>query len=421
MSNRAMHNNLPLMLNPPKNEDEIARTLGLNARKGRPFIFSPSFLSGCAILTLAGICYSLQAFWKTRPQSFETIPVKRGDLTLNVKATGTLHPVNTVEVGAEISGRLERVLADFNSRVRKGDTLAEIDTKQLRAQVERSEAGLESAEAGLKQAQATLLEATQNARRVERLAGSKLISEQDLDAARATLARAEAGVASAKSQVTVARASLNADRTNLEKAVIRSPIDGVVLARKVEPGQTVAATFQTPILFKLAEDLTRMKLIVNIDEADVGMVRESQQALFVVDAHPDRSFTARITSVRNDPVTIQGVVSYEAVLTVDNSGALLRPGMTANATIRTESRTNVLLVSNSALRFLPPGEISATSEQNDLENMESSHGKVWLLRNQKPVALLIRKGLTDGRFTEVLGSEIAEGSELLVALQFGSR
>jgi HlyD family secretion protein len=333
---------------------------------------------------------------------------KRGDLTVIVTATGTLQPVNTVEVGAEISGRLERVAVDFNARVKRGETLAEIDTKQLLAQVERSEAGLEAAEAGLKQAQATLLEANQKAKRIEQLASFKLISDQELEAVRATLARAEAGVASAKAQVTVSRALLNADRTNLEKAVIRSPIDGVVLARKVEPGQTVAATFQTPILFKLAEDLTRMKLIVNVDEADVGVVREAQSATFRVDAYPDRQFAARITSVRNEPLTVQGVVSYEAVLTVDNSEELLRPGMTATSRIRTETRTNALLVPNAALRFVPPGATTPALPEAAMAGREAAPSYVWILRD--------KKGLTDGRSTVVLSGEVEVGLNLLVDL-----
>lgn len=402
------------MLTPPQNDAEVAETLGLNAKPKRFFPRSAGALTLYAVFALVGGYYYWQSQLRSRTPLFESSPARRGDLTVIVSATGTLQPVNTVDVGAEISGRLERVLVDFNVRVKKGDTLAEIDTRQLRAQVERSAAGLEAAEAGLKQAQATLLEAKQNMTRIEQLAGSKLISQQELDAARATSARAEAGVASAQAQVTVSRAGLNSDRTNLEKAVIRAPIDGVVLARKVEPGQTVAATFQTPILFKLAEDLTRMKLIVNVDEADVGGVRESQAATFRVDAYPDREFSARLTSVRNEPLTIQGVVSYEAVLTVDNTEGLLRPGMTANSTIRTEARTNVLLVPNTALRFVPPGATLPTLPDAATGVRENAPNYVWILRDKIPVPVRVKKGLTDGRSTEVVSGEIAVGAMLLV-------
>lgn len=402
------------MLTPPQNDAEVAETLGLNAKPKRFFPRSAGALALYAVFALGGGYFYWQSQLRNRNPLFEFSPARRGDLTVVVSATGTLQPVNTVEVGAEISGRLERVPVDFNDHVKKGETLAEIDTKQLRAQVERSAAGLEAAEAGLKQAQATLLEANQNMTRIEQLAVSKLISQQELDAARATLARAEAGVASARAQVTVSRAGLNADRTNLEKAVIRSPIDGVVLARKVEPGQTVAATFQTPILFKLAEDLTRMKLIVNVDEADVGGVRESQAATFRVDAYPDRVFSARIASVRNEPLTVQGVVSYEAVLTVDNTEGLLRPGMTATSTIRTETRSNVLLAPNTALRFVPPGATLPAPPETATGVRENMPSYVWILRGKTPAPLRVKKGLTDGRSTELLSGEVAVGLPLLV-------
>ena len=401
------------MLKTSQSDAEVAQTLGLGERQKRPLLWRPGFLVLCALLAL-GAGYSYWRGLRARTPRFEMTQTKRGNLSVIVTATGTLQPVNTVEVGAEISGRIERVAADFNARVKKGEPLAEIDTKQLRSQVERSEASLEVAEAGLKQAQATLLEARQNANRAEQLAGSKLISEQELGGARATLARSDASVASAKAQVTVSRALVNGDRTNLEKAVIRSPIDGVVLARKVEPGQTVAATFQTPILFKLAEDLTRMKLIVNVDEADVGVVKEAQSATFSVDAYPDREFSARITSLRNEPQTVQGVVSYEAVLTVDNSDELLRPGMTATATISTATRTNALLVANAALRFTPPGATVPVPPETVVSGREAPPSYVWILRDTKPVAVPVKKGLTDGRFTEVLSGKIEAGLDLLV-------
>ncbi len=398
----------------PQSDVEVTQTLGLGERPKRLLVLRPGFLVLCALLALGGGYFYWQRILRARTPRFEMARAKRGNLAVIVTATGTLQPVNTVEVGAEISGRIERVAADFNARVKKGETLAEIDTKQLRAQVERSEASLEVAEAGLKQAEATLLEARQNATRTEQLAGARLISEQELGAARATLARADASVASAKAQVTMSRALLNGDRTNLDKAVIRSPIDGVVLARKVEPGQTVAATFQTPILFKLAEDLTRMKLIVNVDEADVGVVKEAQSATFSVDAYPEREFSARIASLRNEPQTVQGVVSYEAVLTVDNSDEWLRPGMTATATISTATRTNALLVANAALRFTPPGVTLPTPPEAALSGREALPSYVWILIETKPLAVPVKKGLTDGRFTEILSGKIEPGLDLLV-------
>lgn len=408
--------NEPDRLEVPEPNAEIVRTLGLDkpgrrAGRGRPFL-----VAGCILAAVAAGWAYRHFLGHSRTPKFQIAQAKRGDLTVVVTATGTLQPLNTVEVGAEISGLVQKVSADFNSRVKKGDTLAEIDTRQLRAQVQRSSAASEAAEAGLKQAEATLLEARQNARRAEQLASSKLISDQDLEAARATLARGEANVASAKAQVTVSRASLNADQTSLEKTVIRSPIDGIVLARKVEPGQTVAAAFQTPILFKMAENLDRMKLIVNIDEADVGSVRETQAASFRVDAYPDRQFAAQVTSLRNEPLTVQGVVSYEAVLIVDNAEGLLRPGMTATATIRTDTRTNVLLVPNAALRFVPPGATPPAPTEAELSGREAPASYAWTLRANTPAALRVNKGLSDGRSTEVLSGEVQAGTEVLVDL-----
>jgi HlyD family secretion protein len=408
-----MENALNMLVAQPK-EAEITQTLGLTAKPKGPFFLRPGVLAVGVVLALSGGYYYWHKLGAARTPQFVTAEAKRGNLTVLVTATGTLQPVNTVEVGAEISGLVQKVEADFNARVKTGEPLAEIDTRQLRAQVERSEASLEAAEAALKQAEATLLEARQTARRAEQLAASKLIPEQDLDAARAALARADAGVASAKAQVTVSRAMLNGDRTNLEKAVIRSPINGIVLARKVEPGQTVAASFQTPVLFKLAENLSRMKLIVNVDEADVGVVKEGQSATFRVDAYSDREFTARVASLRNEPQTVQGVVSYEAVLVVDNSEELLRPGMTATATIQTDTRTDVLLVPNAALRFVPPGVTPPSPSEATLTGRELAPSFAWTLKGSKPVAISVKKGLTDGRSTEVLSSQLQPGTTVLV-------
>ena len=403
----------------PAPRPDIARTLGVVAVPKRS-AKAKRVLFALPVLALMGV----GALWlsaKARPASprYETAVVTRGDLNVVVTAIGTLQPVNTVEVGAEISGRVEQVLVDFNTTIRRGDALAEIDPRQLRAQVQRSEASLEAAEAALQQARATLLEARQNATRAEELAAATLVSTQELDAARATLERAGASVASANAQVAVSRESLNAERANLEKAIIRSPIDGVVLARKVEPGQTVAASFQTPVLFKLAEDLSRMKLLVNVDEADMGAVREGQPAMFTVDAFPHREFPARIVSLRNEPQTVQGVVSYEAVLSVDNADGLLRPGMTATATITVESRRDALLVPNAALRFIPPG----TAPSPELAGSGAKPGEVsdqvWVLREGRPAPVRLKKGVSDGRFSEVLDGEVAPGLPLVVDLAQG--
>ena len=363
---------------------------------------------------------------------YVTEEARRGDITVTVTATGTLEPVTQVEVGIEVSGTIETVKADFNDRVKKGELLAMLDTEKLEAQAQQSEAALELARAKLVEAQATVLEKTSDldrVRRVRELTGGKVPSLQDLDSAEATVKRALAGEANARAQISEAEARLGVDRTNLEKAAIRSPIDGIVLKRQIEPGQTVAASLQTPVLFILAENLTQMELHVAVDEADVGQVREGQRAAFTVDAYPDRTFPAVITEARYSPQTVEGVVTYETVMSVDNSDLSLRPGMTATAEIIVNELKDVVLVPNAALRFTPPDE-QAQEKRGFMESLlpgprrravkrqagadKNAGQRVWTLREGAPVALPVRTGATDGRMTELVSGEVEPGVELLV-------
>jgi HlyD family secretion protein len=326
-----------------------------------------------------------------------------------------------VEVGIEVSGTIKTVEVDYNDQVKVGQVLARLDTSKLEAQALQSEASLESARASVQEAEAQLARLN----RVHELSDGKMPSQSDLDTAKATLARA-------KASVTQWQATLDVNRTDLSKAVIHSPINGVVLTRSVEPGQTVAAAFQAPVLFTLAEDLRQMELQVDIDEADVGQVRESQEATFTVDAYPDRTFPARITQVRYGSQTVEGVVTYKTVLTVDNSNLLLRPGMTATAVITVEKKDNVLLVPNAALRFTPPPTQTASkssggslvgallprppkSESTPKEdtNGKSKEQRAWTLRNGQLTAIAVTKGVTDGVMTEITGGAVETGMELI--------
>jgi len=311
--------------------------------------------------------------------------------------------------------------------------LAMLDTQKLEAQVLQSEALLKAAEAKVLEGQATVAETDRELKRAADLQPKRAMSEHDLVAAQAAFKRAEAALANAKAQVAVARATLEFDRTNLSKAVIRSPINGVVLERKVEPGQTVAAAMQTPVLFTLAEDLTQMELHVDVDEADVGQVARGQSATFTVDAYPDRHFQARITEVRYASKTVDGVVTYEAVLSVDNSQLLLRPGMTATADITVRKLDDALLVPNAALRFAPPAlaEAQPASDRRgflsrlvphppspparptETAGAKQQQQKVWTLRDQQLVAIPITVGATDGRMTEVVAGEIQPGLQVV--------
>jgi len=372
---------------------------------------------------------------------YQTSPAETGDLTVTVTATGTLEPLTQVQVGTEVSGTVEQVLVDFNDRVKVGQVLLRLDTAKLGAQALQSEAALKAAQARLLQAQATVKEAQASYTRLEQvreLSGGKVPSQQDMTQAEATLDRARAAAGSAEADIAEARARVSVDNTNLQKAVIRSPIDGIVLARKVEPGQTVAASLQTPVLFDLAENLTQMELHVAVDEADVGQVKEGQEATFTVDAYADRTFPAIISEVRFSPKTVDGVVTYETLLTVDNADLALRPGMTATAEVTVDRRTDALLIPNAALRFSPQNAGAQKDDRSFVTRVlmpfrrpqreRRSNGEgdlpqnVWVLKDGQPAMVRIKVGATDGRVTEVVAGDLAPGAPLVVdALATGKK
>lgn len=364
---------------------------------------------------------------------WETEAVSRGNLIVTVSATGTLEPTNQVDVGSELSGLVEAVLVDENDRVTAGQVLARLDVSKLVAQRTRSQATLASAEAKVLQANATTKEARaslERLRAVSRLSGGKVPSKAEMETAEATLARAVADAAAARAAVSETRAALSSDETNLEKASIRSPIDGVVLSRDVEPGQTVAASFETPVLFTLAEDLSQMELQVDVDEADVGQVKEGQSATFTVDAYPGRKYPARITRVGLGSQTTDGVVSYETILSVDNADLSLRPGMTATADIVTSTREHVLLVPSGALRFSPPAadERRETPGRGIVGSLlprppapatkpatpARDGQRVWVVRDGEAAPVDVTIGVTDGRHTEIVDGSLAPGMQVVV-------
>jgi len=359
--------------------------------------------------------------------------VTAGTLVVKVSATGNLQPTNQVDVGSELSGIVDQVFVDDNDEVKKGQVLARLDLSKLQDAVAKSRASLVAAEAQVLQAQATVAEARAALSRfqqVSQLSGGKVPSKSEMDVAEANLKRAEANVASARASVTQARATLQSDETNLGKANIRSPINGVVLARQIEPGQTVAASFQAPVLFKLAEDLAKMELQVDIDEADVGQVKAGQKATFNVDAWPGRQYDAVITRVGYGSQEKEGVISYLAVLEVGNEDLSLRPGMTGTAEITTLIRENALLVPNAALRF-SPATTDTTQKKSSSSVMSalmprpprqarkvqttanSGTQRVWLLQDGQPFAIDVKAGATNGRVTEITGGELKAGMEVI--------
>lgn len=382
------------------------------------------------------------AIWKQRSApaqatQYQTQKVERGDLRVSVTATGTLKARSTVEVGAEITGRVLQVHVNFNDKVTRGQILAEIDTETYQARVEEARAQLTAANAGLQDARATANEAKLKLERGKPMVAQGVLSQQDFEALEAGYERAKSAIVSRGAQVTLAQASLKVAQTNLSKAVIRSPIDGVVLNRAVEPGQTVTSGLQTPVLFVLAADLGELQLNVQVDEADVGSVREGQQATFTVDAYAKQTFSSKVLAVKNMPTTGTTVVTYEAWLSVDNEKRLLRPGMTATATIVVDERKNVLLVPNAALRFNPNrrrdtanqqkqgvsvDQFLPTSRRPRNQNKRAPDGSeggqrkptLWLPTGGDPKRVTVEAGATDGIRTEVTSSEINEEAEVIV-------
>jgi HlyD family secretion protein len=409
--------------------------LGLDKVSTRRRFGRKTLAWGGAVLALALGAYLL--FFNSSPaprQNLVAEPATRGNLTVLVTATGSVQPTRKVDVSSELSGVVRYVHVDYNSAVKIGDLLAELDTDKLRATAESSRAKLASARAKVLEAEATVGEKQRDYERKRTLAAREATSQQDLDAARAAYDRAVASLTSTRADVSVAEAQLNLDTTNLAKARITSPIDGVVLKRNVDPGQTVASSFQAPVLFSLAEDLKKMEIQVDVDEADVGNVAEGQTASFSVDAYPSRRFPAQIRMLRFGSEVVQGVVTYKAVLTVDNSHLLLRPGMTATATITVKQVTDALLVPNAALRFTP-AEVAVKDKRTFLQRImpgpprmrrtpsaieaKGPDRTVWVLRNGTPTAVAVTVGASDGKMTEVTGGDLKPGERVIVDARSG--
>ena len=408
----------------------------------------PSLWIGLAVLALAagGVWYWLGQKQDAAAPRYVTEAARRGDLTLTVTANGKLQATRTVNIGSELSGTVRRVLVDVNDRVKKGGVLVELDTAKLIAQVARSRASLAATQARLAQTIATVKESEAGLARlkeVSRLSGGKVLSAAELDAATAALARARADENSARANVEDAKAALSTDETNLSKASIRSPIDGVVLSRSVEPGNAVAAALQAVTLMSLAEDLTHLLVEVSVDEADVGAVQVGQKASFTVSAYPQRRYPATVSRVAYGSTLTENVVTYATRLEVDNSDLSLRPGMTVSATITAADRHGVLLVPNPALRFSPStagggGAARASSSGGIVSRLlprpprddttkaarpdagSAGARQVWVLRDGAPQPVSVTTGISDGKTTEITGGELQPGMAVIVDQLAGS-
>ncbi|MCC6918115.1 MAG: efflux RND transporter periplasmic adaptor subunit [Alphaproteobacteria bacterium] len=404
----------------------IEETLGVGRKKRSPW--RRRLIWGGIVLAVLLVGYFFLASGGD-DAAYKTEAVKRGPLSVKVTATGTLQPIDQVEVGAEVSGRVVDVKVDFNTLVKKNDILAQIDTTQLEARRVQTEAQLAAAKAGVREAEASLSDARRRLDRLSDLRKSRTVSQQDLDTAQANYERALASLEVAKAQVALQEAALKVAVSDIDKAIIRAPIDGIVLYRSIEPGQTVAASFETPVLFTLASDIKKLELLADIDEADVGQVQEGQTATFTVDAFPNRTFDAQIRSLRNAPkkdsgvaaaAASAGVVIYQGELTVNNEAGLLKPGMTATAEITVKTVESALLVPNAALRFVPDVVAMREATQAQPEPAgprDPSAGRVFVDEGgAEPVEKKLKIGVTDGAFTEVLSGELAEGDMVLTDL-----
>ncbi len=416
-----------------KKSKEIVNTLGLDAsttsRKARKRWW-------VLVLIVIAVLFLAVVSLKRKPEQtvkYRTEEVTRGDLSVIVSATGNLAPTNKVDVGCELSGIVKSVEVDYNAHVKVGQPLARLDDTKFEAAVMESKAAMASAQARLKQSEATFQLKEQNLKRLKQahqLSGGKAPSLGELELAEADVQRSKADVTAAQAAIEQAQARLKMDQSNLSKTVIYSPINGIVLKRAVDPGQTVAAQLQTPILITLAEDLPKMELQVDVDEADVGLVQEGQTATFSVEAYPGRVFTATIAQLRYGSQITNGVVTYTTMLNVDNPDLVLRPGMTATAKIVAKHINDALLVPNAALRFTPqmdgtsggrglfgilmkrskPEEESGQSEKR----WKIGQGKVWVLKDGQPEAIGVDPGATDGAQTVVKDTDLQPGMQVIV-------
>jgi len=391
------------------------------------------------IAVVAAIGVGSIAYSRARSTSKEAVPitaaVTRGDVVEKVNATGTLQPVTTVQVGTQVSGTIKALYADFNSEVRKGQVIAELEPSLFQTQVEQARATMTKLQADADRAQVDVEDTQTKLRRAQELFDQKLIARTDLETAQASAAQSQAALKSAQAQITQARAALNQVQVNLNNTIIKAPIDGVVISRNVDVGQTVAASMQAPTLFVLAQDLTRMQVSASVDESDIGQIATGQKVSFRVDAYPADAFTGTVSQVRLNPTTEQNVVSYTTMIDVPNPEMKLKPGMTANVTIQIAGSENVLRVPNSALRFRPTttgtrdsgfgiretaSGTAATSGQSGarraVTNANQSGGRVWTIRSGALEPVRIRTGVSDGAMTAVVEGDLKEGDQVVTGI-----
>lgn len=383
---------------------------------------SKKFRFAAALLVIVAAAGGGGWWWLNREPAiqYKSVPVVRTTLQSTIQATGTLNPVETVDVGTQISGTIEALYFDYNSEVKAGQLIALMDSATQEADVAQGEASLASAKAEVLNAQAALTVAEKNLRRTRELAEHDLVAKADVDADTSTWLQAKANLASAEARVKQQSASLERSKINLGYTKIYSPVDGVIVAKNVEEGQTVAASYQTPSIAEIARDLTQMQVEVNVDEADIGGVHEGQPAEFTVDTFPRDSFTGSVSQVRLSPTTENNIVTYTVIVKVDNPDGKLLPGMTANVSLILDKRDDILVVPNSAFRFKPVTgqsvEVGPPGPGRKSNIAAVTAPAVYLLGDKdKPVKAEVERGITDGQNTEVV-SGLEEGQRVITGV-----
>jgi HlyD family secretion protein len=395
--------------------DTIKETLGIGKNKKRRYK-KYIWISSLILLIAGAVFWYMTKEAKNEKLNYQTTTLEKKTITTTVSATGNMEPTNTVDVGIEVSGTISEVFVDYNERLSKGQLMARLDTVKLSSKVTSYRAALAKLEANIAEASATLNKAQNEWKRVEKMVqatNGNYPSKQEVDSALAAYELAQASLQAAKAGRDQASAELKAAQDDLKKAAVVSPINGVVLDRKIEPGQSVVAAMTIPILFTMAEDLTKMRVVVSVDEADIADVKEGQMVKFSVDAYPQKLFEGTLTQLRLNSQIVNGVVTYDAVVDVANPELLLRPGMTVTAQIVTDVLENVTVVPNAALRFTPPAEQGDNSVHAKTKADASKHN-VWILRENKPFRVEVEIGKSDGSFTVITKSEIGKNDLVLI-------
>ena len=378
---------------------------------------------GIGVLLIVGMVALFLFREGSQSGKYETALVDRGDIVEKITATGTINPVITVRVGSQVSGRIFKIYSDFNSQVKKGQVIAQLETDLYQTKVAQADANFKLAQAQVQEARVALLDAENNLRRIKNLSKGLVASERELEIAETTYKAAEAAFSAAQARGEQARALLNSAKVDLEHTTIYSPVDGIVISRNCDVGQTVVASFQTPDLFLIAQDLTKMQVEAYVDEADIGKVQVGQEVLFTVDAFPETVFKGKVSQVRFAPREEQNVVTYATVVEVNNPDLTLRPGMTATVSIIAHEKKDVLRVQTIALRFKADPEDKYLLQYGEEEGQEPRDGeallnpqqRLWILDASGQIKrVLVKVGISDGRYTEVLGGPLDEGERVIV-------